>query len=127
MRYARGMSFRRLPVVVLLVCLFWQAWAHAGGTVMLAADRDVAHAVLHFEGEAHHHHHDGDEGGLHQDDSTTSMSHIVADSGTFAPALWADASTPSFPVPGIVRHGLCIHPLPGPDLQGLERPPKTLL
>lgn len=112
---------------MLMLCMCWQSLVYAGMGVTLAQAEDTAHALLHFEGAAHHHEHDGDaHDSFHQDDSSASVQHALADVGVFAPALMGFApalellETASTPPDGLSVE------LAGPALLGLERPPKTI-
>lgn len=66
---------RLLTLIVLLVCLGWQAWASAQAGLATAVDGDAAHALLHWS-EAAHHHQGGD---IQLDDSDASLSHVQCD------------------------------------------------
>lgn len=114
--------FRRLFAFVLTICLSWQSLAYAGAGVALAEAQEQLHELLHFEGVAHHH--DDHDGGLHQDESTASFTHVAADAGLFAPALMS-VPTLAFSKPMSDRPEATVmtaHPLP--FLDGLERPPR---
>jgi hypothetical protein len=116
---------RHWTAFVLITCLFWQSFAHAGAQVWMSEGEDVVHAVMHFVGEGHHH--DDHDGGFHQDDSPASNQHAMADACVFAPTLPVTtgqqvllATAPD--VPAIEQ----LTPPIQPFLQGLERPPKSI-
>lgn len=114
---------RRILHAVLMLCLCWQSLASAGMGILLADDDEIAHALLHFEGEAHHHdEHDGD---FHQDSSASSVQHSMGDAGLFAPALMptATAVAVGFSSPRPHEGPWIRVPLQVP--QGLDRPPKS--
>jgi hypothetical protein len=121
---------RGFTAFLLMVCMFWQALAHAGIAVVIADHEEQDHAVMHFAGEAHHHDHhddDGDDGnGVHQDRSQASAQHLVSDAAVFAPVLTGDFALklpqlhPGAPVLTAAT------PPPPPFLDGPERPPKSL-
>ena len=116
---------RRLVLVFTLLCICWQSLAYAGSGVVIAHDEEEAHALLHFEGQAHHHHDDG-QGDFDQDESLDSVQHAMHDAGLFPPALMhlvdlhISAARPDEPVPLARTQGST------PFLRGLDRPPKTL-
>jgi hypothetical protein len=117
---------RRLTIFFMMLCMCWQALAFAGSAVVLADADELAHAVMHFEGEAHHHddHASLDEAGIHQDDSPASTQHLMDEACVFAPALIPvvhlplPALQPDLPVATIATAA------PPPFLDGLERPPR---
>jgi hypothetical protein len=119
---------RALTTFILMLCMCWQALAHAGMTVVMADARDHTHAVMHFEGEAHHHdsHHDEGDGDVHEDQSLASAQHMASDASSCAPALLGVVNL-------VLPHLLPDMPaqetpsaLPPPYLAGPERPPKAL-
>jgi len=117
--------YRRFITTLILLCMCWQSLAYAGVDVFLADEHEQAHALLHFEGEAHHHdEHDGD---FHEDESPDSIQHAMHDASVFAPVLLID-------IPGTLQltfgtthpsDAICPSP-PYPFLSGPERPPKAL-
>jgi len=112
---------RRLALVLLLLSAFWQAFAIAGHTTALADAQDMAHAMLHWQEEAHHHH---DDGSVALDDSEESMQHVVADGCIGHTAVWSATSFTFAPAASprpLVANEL---PRPGPHPDGLRRPPK---
>lgn len=117
---------RRLTTFFLMLCMCWQALAYAGSAVVMADAEEVAHAAMHFEGEAHHHddHDSLDDGGIHQDDSLASAQHLMDEACVFAPALIPvvhlslPSVQPDAPVATIAAAA------PPPFLDGLERPPR---
>lgn len=124
-----GPMFRRLTTFILMLCMCWQALAHAGIAVVVAGHEEQEHARMHFEGQAHHHDdHDDHAGadGVHEDHSVASAQHLVSDSGLYAPMLMSCVDLrlpplpPEMPVPTVAT------PPPPPCLAGPERPPKSL-
>lgn len=93
----------------------------AGQATAFAEAETVAHAILHWQGEAHHHH---DDGSVAQDDSDESMQHVVADGCLGASAIWASASF-SF-APAETTRPLMVDEMarPWPPLERLRRPPR---
>lgn len=125
---AKLLSMRRgLTTFILILCMCWQALAHAGIAVVMADAGEHEHAVMHFEGEAHHHdnHDDGDADGVHADHSLASAQHLANDASLFAPVLLGviDLSLPQLP-PEMPAQATPT-PLPPPFLAGPERPPKN--
>jgi hypothetical protein len=112
---------RRFALVLLLLSAFWQAFAIAGQATALADAEEIAHAVLHWQEEAHHHHNDGS---VALDGSDESLQHIAADGCLGSSAVWA---TTSFTfAPAIGTRPLVVNelPRPGPHPDGLRRPPR---
>jgi hypothetical protein len=120
--WIHSMTMRRsLVLLVMLFAMFWQtvALARPGSTVNVMAD--LAHAALHWQGEAHHHH---DDGTFHLDDSQASTFHVLSDHVTATTAL-LPAVAHHFPPntssrPGVLRDIR----VPDPFLDGLLRPPR---
>ncbi len=114
---------RRLALVLLLFSVFWQAFAIAGQATAFAEVEEVAHAMLHWQGEAHHHH---DDGSVAQDDSDESMQHVVADGCLGNSAIWASASF--FFAPAEAALPLMVDEVarPWPPLDRLRRPPRLI-
>jgi hypothetical protein len=117
---------RGLTTFILLLCMCWQALAHAGIAVLMADKDDHEHALMHFEGEGHHHDDDGEADGVREDRSLASAQHLASDCGVHAPALMTlvDLRLPQLPPAMPVQTAAT--PPPPPCLAGLERPPKTL-
>lgn len=115
---------RRCLSFMLTFCLFWQSLAFAGVEVMLVDESEQAHAVMHFEREAHHH---DDHGHVSPEtDAQAGVQHLMCDACLFALALWP-ASTPVFlPVGRDALTEFARQEAPPPCLSGLERPPRTL-
>lgn len=95
-----GLRFATLPAVrkSLLVAfiaasLLFQSMASAGGAMITHVGEGLAHAVLHWEKDAHHHHHDGS---FHEEDSDQSRTHLNADCALYVALLPSPmASLPS--------------------------------
>jgi hypothetical protein len=117
---------RGFTAFILMLCMCWQALAHAGIAVVMADQDEQEHALMHFEGQGHHHDDDGDATGVHEDQSLASAQHIASDGGLHAPVLMAtvDLRLPQLPpeMPALVA----ATPPPPPFLAGPERPPKAL-
>jgi hypothetical protein len=111
-----------LTILLLVLCLCWQSLAQAGSNVALAGDSELAHAVMHFHGEAHHH--DAHDGGIHQDDSAASTQHLLDDACLYAAALVPHVAQPHLPPATTARRAEMASPAPCPFLGGLERPPR---
>ncbi|MFG6469296.1 hypothetical protein [Roseateles sp. BYS87W] len=122
---------RGFTTILLMLCLCWQALAHAGVAVLMtdAGEPQHEHAVMHFEGEAHHHDHDTGHDGdasdaTHADHSLASAQHLANDASLCAPALLGvtDLTLPSLP-PQMPAAAPAATP-PSACLAGPERPPK---
>lgn len=112
---------RSLVVVLLLVSTFWQVIVVGGHPGGLGAPRETAHAMLHWQGQAHHHH---DDGSVTQDSSKDSVQHVALDGVLAVNAPWSDAFV-SLPTAASVRPSAADEvggPWPYPD--GPMRPPK---
>lgn len=112
-----------LAILLLILCLCWQSLAQAGSAVALADDSELAHAVMHFHGEAHHH--DAHDGGIQQDDSAASTQHLLDDACLHAPALVSHVQQPQTSAAPSAQRAEAASPAPGPYLGGLERPPRS--
>jgi hypothetical protein len=117
---------RGLTTFILMLCMCWQALAHAGIAVVMADHEEQEHALMHFEAQGHHHDDDGDANGVHEDHSLASAQHLASDCGVHAPVLmtWVDLRLPQLP-PAMPAQ-IAVAPPPPPCLAGPERPPKTL-
>jgi hypothetical protein len=117
---------RGLTTFILMLCMCWQALAHAGIAVVLADHEEQEHALMHFEAQGHHHDDDGDANGVHEDQSLASAQHLASDCGVYAPVLmtWVDLRLPQLP-PAMPAQ-IAAAPPPPPCLAGPERPPKSL-
>ena len=114
---------RRLTTFLLMLSMCWQALAYAGSAVVLADADEVAHASMHFEGEAHHHD-DHDDGGIHQDDSQASAQHLMDEACVFAPALIRVQHLSLRSLQPDMPSAVIAKAAPPPFLDGLERPPR---
>ena len=123
---------RRWFAFVLAIALLpWQAATWASSTL---SDDDVAerrHMAAHWSGEPHHHHdaHASADEGLHHDDSDESLRHLLQTDAhlnvlAVVPALqdW-QAPSPYDSPPEMLESP----PGPAPFLEGLRRPPRSLL
>lgn len=101
--------------------MLWQVFAIAGQASAFAKQEDVAHAMLHWQDQAHHHH---DDGTLAQDDSDESVQHVVADGCLGSTAIWNSAFF-SF-APAETAHPSAVDEMarPWPPLDRLRRPPR---
>jgi hypothetical protein len=117
---------RGCTAFLLMLCMCWQALAHAGVAVALAGEAGRAHALMHFEGQAHHHHDNGDTDVVHEDQSLASAEHMASDCGPHATALAACAEVNLPQLAPQMPTAPAATPPPPPCLAGLERPPKTL-
>lgn len=114
---------RRVLAVLLLLSAFWQPFAIAGQATAFAEVEEVAHAVLHWQGEGHHHHEDGS---VAQDDSGESMQHVIADGCLGAVVVWSTICF-SFAPAQAARPSLAAEAAkPSPHLGGLRRPPRLI-
>ncbi len=120
---------RRLTTFLLMLCMCWQALAYAGSAVVLADADEVAHAAMHFEGEAHHHDDDDglEDGDIHQDDSLASALHLMDDACVFAPALIPVVHLPLPRLQPDMPVASTATAAPPPFLDGLERPPRLTI
>lgn len=114
-----------LTILLLILCLCWQSLAQAGSAVALSSASEREHAAMHFHGEAHHHDEHGD-GGVHQDQSATSVQHLLDDACTNAPALMARITLPLAPPASGALPLPAAAPVPAAFVDGLERPPRLL-
>lgn len=115
----------RLIALLLVLMNVWQVASAAGLPQFLAAQGEaLEHALMHWQGEAHHH---GSDGHIHTDDSEDSFAHMMADCclhhfGVIA----ARAVVALEPVPQHVAQAAQTVP-PPPYLDGLRRPPRSLI
>ncbi|KQV50405.1 hypothetical protein ASC95_13595 [Pelomonas sp. Root1217] len=116
---------RGLTTILLMLCMCWQALAHAGIAVGMAGQEEQQHALMHFEGQAHHHDDHGDASGVHEDQSLASAHHLASDCGLHSPVLMTrvDLHLPQLPPAMPVQTAAT--PLRPPCLAGPERPPKA--
>ena len=107
--------------MVVVVALLWPSASFA--RMAFEGPHEIAHAVLHWQGESHHHHEDGS---FHVDDSSESEAHLAADQLT---------STPPLPLSHTVASGFPVSPAPSsaavspptdPVLDGPLRPPRHI-
>lgn len=116
---------RRLLAVFLLLSFLCQAFAMAGQSLALGHDAsfEAEHAEMHWEGVAHHHDEDGD---THQDNSSESVAHMLADAGPGTAALLPfpvlSLHVDRLPAPAVMAESAG----PPPYLDGLRRPPRLL-
>jgi hypothetical protein len=110
-----------LLIAVLLSSVLFHSVASAHQRVKVHAGSDLAHAMMHWEGEAHHHHEDGS---LHHDDSDASQDHLNAEAATSLAGL---ASADLFALPKVAPAAAVAYlsyPPLTPILEGLRRPPR---
>lgn len=116
---------RRLLAVLLLLSFFCQAFATAQQSVALGHGESfqASHAEMHWEGVAHHH---DEEGVAHQDDSSESIAHMLADAGPGTAALIQfpvlSLHLDRLPAPAVMAESAG----PSPYLDGLRRPPRLI-
>jgi hypothetical protein len=108
---------------VVVTSMLWQTTAVAGPG-LLAHGEELAHAMLHWQEEAHHHH---DDGSFHQDDSEESILHVALDSAVSAALIWTAPSVKVARFDAPEPPGFSLQQLPEPTLEGLRRPPKLHL
>jgi hypothetical protein len=117
---------RRLTTFLMMLCMSWHALAFAGSGVVLADAQDLAHAAMHFAGEAHHHHDEHDDDAIHPDDSQAAIQHLMDEACVFAPWLIAFVHLPLFALPPDMPMATIATAAPPPFLAGLERPPRLM-
>jgi hypothetical protein len=107
--------------VLLVISVVWQVFVIGGQASALGEAKEIAHALLHWQGVAHHHHNDGS---VMHDGSDESIQHLAIDGALNLAAIW-------FVIPSNVTPDGALPPLvgdeagaPAPHLAGLERPPK---
>ncbi|MES2950123.1 MAG: hypothetical protein V4858_16400 [Pseudomonadota bacterium] len=116
---------RRLLAVFLLLSIVCQAFALAGQSLALDHGEafEAEHAEMHWEGVAHHH---DEDGGTHQDNSSESVEHMLADAGPGTAALIQfpvlSLHVDRLPAPAVVAESAG----PPPHLDGLRRPPRLI-
>jgi hypothetical protein len=77
---------RKICVTLLLViCIGWQSLASTGYGVLTASEEQEQHEQLHFQGIAHHHDKHAED--FHEDDSVSSLAHMICDASHCSPAL----------------------------------------
>ncbi|MNX98091.1 hypothetical protein D3C86_1304840 [compost metagenome] len=112
---------RRLALVLLLLSVFWQAFAIAGQATAFADAEEVAHAALHWQEESHHHH---DDGSVALDDSDESLQHVVADGCLSTLLVWQITSFSFAPLASARPLIADETASPSPHLAGRRRPPR---
>ena len=112
---------RSLVVVLLVVSAFWQMFAVGGRPGGLSTPRAAAHALLHWQGQAHHHH---DDGSVTQDGSTESVQHVAQDGVLAVNSPWSEPIVPLPPVASAYSTAADEVSGPWPYLDGPMRPPK---
>jgi hypothetical protein len=114
---------RGFGLLLLLLSLLCQSAVLAGGRTLPVQGEDFAHAVLHWQDEAHHHHEDG---GYHVEDSGEALAHVQLDGALQLTALLGpdlaigNGIAAAAPVSGYALY------LPTPPPQQLRRPPRSL-
>ena len=115
----------RFIALLLVLMNVWQVASAAGLVQFWAEQREsLEHTVMHWQGEAHHH---DSQGHIHADDSDESFEHMMADCcfhhfGVIA----APAVVALEPLPQHVAQAAQAVP-PPPYLDGLRRPPRSLI
>ena len=108
-------------IAVLLVSMLFQSVASAHQRVKVHAGSDLAHAMMHWDGEAHHH---DEDGSLHQDDSDASLDHLNAEAATSLPGLTSADLFALPPVAPVAAIACMTSPPPSPTLEAPRRPPR---
>lgn len=116
---------RGITTFLLMLCMCWQALAHAGAAVVLADPSEHEHAGLHFEGQGHHHDDDGDDNDVHEDQSLASAQHLASDCGVYAPVLLTSVDLRLPELPPAMPTAVAVVPPPSPFIDGLDRPPQV--
>lgn len=116
---------RGLTNFILMLCMCWQALAHAGIAAVMADDEEQGHALMHFEGQGHHHDEVSAADGVHEDQSLTSAQHLASDCGVHAPVLMSCMNLSLLQLPPAMLVQTAATPPPPPCLAGPERPPKA--
>ncbi len=112
---------RRIAIFLVLLSVFWQAFAIAGQATAFAEPEEIAHAALHWQSEGHHH---DENGSVTQDDSDESLQHVAFDGCLSTSMVWQTASfsfAPNISAPPRIADEAAI---PSPHLAGLRRPPR---
>ena len=110
-----------LLIAVLLVSVLFQSIAWAQQLVKVHAGSDLAHAMMHWEGEAHHHHEDGS---LHHDDSDASRDHLNAEAASSLQGIASADMLALGAVAPVAAISLMASPPPSPTLELPRRPPR---
>lgn len=118
------MPRRRIVLLAVLLAMFWQGVVTARIGWSMTTLAGLEHAALHWQAEDHHHH---DDGSFHREDSSESARHGMTDHVGGAVALLTTdapaALTRPHAAPAVAHAGV----VKGPLLDGLLRPPRTLL
>lgn len=112
---------RLLLLLTLIVCLLGQSFASAHALVATPEPGDLAHALLHWQDEAHHHHHDG---GVQLDDSDEALAHVMGDHACCSTAPPSSPPQLAALPTEEARPSLLQAQVPAPYLDGLLRPPR---
>jgi hypothetical protein len=114
---------RRLPLLLLLVCLLAQSWMRVATYEARHAQEEVAHMALHSQVIPHHHEDPGF--GFHQDSSDASVEHVLGDASVQAPVLLGAPPLATLEASTFIRHELLVHRPYQPFIGLLDRPPKS--
>jgi hypothetical protein len=112
---------RSLVVVLLVVSAFWQMLAVGGRPGGLSTPREAAHALLHWQGQAHHHH---DDGSVTLDGSEESVQHVALDGVLAVNSPWSEPAVSLPPAASAYSTAADEVSGPWPYLDGPRRPPK---
>lgn len=115
----------RLIALLLVLMNIWQV-ASAAGLAQFWSEQGQAlqHTVMHWQGEAHHH---DSLGHVHVDESEDSFQHMMADCCLHhVGVIAAPAVVALEPLPQPVAQAVQAVP-PPPYLDGLRRPPRSLI
>lgn len=108
-------------VAFLAASLVFQSLASAGGGMIAHAGEGLAHAVLHWEKDAHHHH---DDGSFHEEDSDQSRRHLNADCALCVAALTSSPAASLPPAIPATANDFAFPAVSPPVLEGPRRPPR---
>ena len=115
----------RFIALLLVLMNLWQVASAAGLPQFMAAQGEaLEHTLMHWQGEAHHH---SSDGSIHADESGDSSAHMMADCclhhfGVVAATVLVTLE----PLPQHVAQAPQAVP-PPPYLDGLRRPPRSLI
>jgi hypothetical protein len=115
----------RLIALLLVLMNVWQVASAAGLPQFMAAQGEaLEHSLMHWQGEVHHHDTDGT---IHADQSEDSYAHMMSDCcmhhfGVVAAGVLVALE----PLPQHVAQAAQSVP-PPPYLDGLRRPPRSLI
>jgi hypothetical protein len=114
---------RGFGLLLLLLSLLCQSIVLAGGRTLPVHGEDLAHAVLHWQDEAHQHH---DDGSYHVEDSSEALAHVQLDGALHLTALLGPDKAVGSAMPAATPVSAYALHLPTPPPQQLRRPPRSL-